>query len=92
MIDIGCGFGDTARQIAGLVGPDGAAVGVDAAPRFIETATQEAAEEGVGNAHFEVRDVQSDDLGGPYDMAFSRMGTMFFARPGARRWATSTAR
>jgi SAM-dependent methyltransferase len=25
--------------------------------------------------------VQSDPLGGPYDMAFSRMGTMFFANP-----------
>ena len=83
VIDIGCGFGDTARQIAGLVGPGGRAVGVDAAPRFIETSRQEAAEEGVANAEFEVRDVQSDDLGGPYDMAFSRMGTMFFARPGA---------
>jgi SAM-dependent methyltransferase len=30
-----------------------------------------------------VADVQVDDLGGPYDMAFSRMGVMFFASPGA---------
>jgi hypothetical protein len=28
-----------------------------------------------------VADVQADDLRGPYDMAFSRMGTMFFANP-----------
>jgi SAM-dependent methyltransferase len=64
-----------------LVGPDGEAVGVDAAARFIETAREETAEAGVANARFEVADVQADDLGGPYDMAFSRMGTMFFANP-----------
>ncbi|HEX6391104.1 MAG TPA: methyltransferase domain-containing protein [Solirubrobacteraceae bacterium] len=81
VLDVGCGFGDTTQGLAGLVGPDGEAVGVDAAARFIETATAEAAEAGVANARFAVRDVQSEDLGGPYDMAFSRMGTMFFANP-----------
>jgi SAM-dependent methyltransferase len=81
VLDVGCGFGDTTQQIAGLVGPDGEAVGVDAAPRFIELATAEAKEAGVANASFLVADVQTDDLGGPYDMAFSRMGTMFFISP-----------
>jgi SAM-dependent methyltransferase len=81
VLDIGCGFGDTTQDIASLVGPDGEAVGVDAAARFIETAREETAEAGVANARFEVADVQADDLGGPYDMAFSRMGTMFFANP-----------
>ena len=81
MLDIGCGLGDTTQQIAALVGPDGEAVGVDAAERFIETATAEAEEAGVPNARFFVADVQTDSLGGPYDMAFSRMGTMFFISP-----------
>jgi ubiquinone/menaquinone biosynthesis C-methylase UbiE len=81
VLDIGCGFGDTTQHIAGLVGPEGEAVGVDAAPRFIETAREEAAAAGVENARFEVVDVQTGDLGGPYDMAFSRMGVMFFANP-----------
>jgi SAM-dependent methyltransferase len=81
VLDIGCGFGDTTQQIAGLVGPTGEAVGVDAAARFIETAEAEAERDGVENAHFLVADVQSDPLGGPYDMAFSRMGTMFFISP-----------
>ena len=31
VLDVGCGFGDTTQQIAGLVGPSGEAVGVDAA-------------------------------------------------------------
>jgi ubiquinone/menaquinone biosynthesis C-methylase UbiE len=81
VLDVGCGFGDTTQQIAALVGPDGEAVGVDAASKFIETATAEAAEAGVENANFLVADVQTDSLGGPYDMAFSRMGTMFFISP-----------
>lgn len=81
VLDIGCGFGDTTQRIAGLVGPDGEAVGVDAAPRFVETADEEARRTGVANARFAVADVQVDDLGGPYDLAFSRFGTMFFANP-----------
>jgi ubiquinone/menaquinone biosynthesis C-methylase UbiE len=81
VLDIACGFGDTTQRIAGLVGPEGEVVGVDAAPKFIETARTETAELGVANARFEVADVQVDPLGGPYDLAFSRMGTMFFANP-----------
>jgi len=81
VLDIGCGFGDTTLVIAQRVGRQGQAVGVDAAPRFIEAATHEAAETGAQNAQFMVKDVQSDPLGGPYDQAFSRFGTMFFANP-----------
>jgi SAM-dependent methyltransferase len=81
VLDVGCGFGDTTQQIAELVGPEGEAVGVDAAARFIEIATREAEEAGAENTHFLVADVQTDPLGGPYDMAFSRMGTMFFVSP-----------
>jgi ubiquinone/menaquinone biosynthesis C-methylase UbiE len=81
VLDVGCGFGDTTQQIAAMVGPSGEAVGVDAAPNFIEASTREAEEAGVDNARFFVADVQLDDLGGPYDAAFSRMGTMFFVSP-----------
>jgi len=34
------------------------------------------------SASFFVADVQTDDLRGPYDAAFSRFGTMFFNLPG----------
>jgi SAM-dependent methyltransferase len=81
VLDVGCGLGDTTQRIAELVGPEGEAVGVDAAARMIEIAEQETRELGVPNARFAVVDVQFGDLGGPYDMAFSRMGTMFFANP-----------
>jgi SAM-dependent methyltransferase len=81
VLDIGCGFGDATQRIAELVGPDGEAVGVDAAARFIESAEAEAAEAGVTNARFLVADVQTDPLGDGYDMAFARFGTMFFLSP-----------
>ncbi len=81
VLDIGCGFGDTTQQIAALVGPSGEAVGVDAAQNFIDAATREAEEAGARNARFFVADVQTDPLQGPYDAAFSRMGTMFFISP-----------
>ena len=81
VLDIGCGFGDSTQQIAELVGPSGAAVGVDAAERFIETARAEADEAGVRNASFLVADVQTTKFEGRFDMAFSRMGTMFFVSP-----------
>jgi ubiquinone/menaquinone biosynthesis C-methylase UbiE len=81
VLDVGCGFGDTTQRIAGMVGPEGEAVGVDVSQRFIETAEREAAEAKLDNARFFVADVQMDPLGGPYDMVFSRFGTMFFANP-----------
>lgn len=83
VLDVGCGFGDSTRRIAQTVGPEGRAVGVDCAARFIEAAEGEAREAGIDNASFFVADVQVDDLRGPYDYAFSRFGTMFFTMPGA---------
>jgi SAM-dependent methyltransferase len=81
VLDIGCGFGDTARQIAGLVGPEGHVTGLDSSPRFIEASKQESAEAGVDNVDFFVGDAQTADLPGPFDYVFSRMGTMFLANP-----------
>jgi SAM-dependent methyltransferase len=81
VLDIGCGFGDTTQRIAGLIGPEGEAVGIDASERFIETARNEAEEAGVENVRFVAGDVQTTPLEGPFDHAFSRMGTMFFANP-----------
>src|SRR5947209_734713 len=81
VLDIGCGFGDTTQRIAELVAPEGEALGLDAAPRFIETAREEAAQAGIANARFEVVDVQDGVPGEGYELAFSRFGTMFFANP-----------
>jgi SAM-dependent methyltransferase len=81
VLDVGCGFGDATQRIAEIVGPEGSAVGVDVSPRFIEASRRDAAEAGVENASFAAVDVQTDELGGPYDYVFSRFGVMFFAGP-----------
>jgi ubiquinone/menaquinone biosynthesis C-methylase UbiE len=82
VLDVGCGFGDSTRVLARAVGPRGEAVGVDCAANFIEASRADAAGSGAANARFIVADVENDDLGGPYDAAYSRFGTMFFSMPG----------
>jgi SAM-dependent methyltransferase len=81
VLDIGCGFGDTTRRLAELVGAEGEAVGVDVSEPFLDLAREEAAKAGVANVDYRLGDAQIADLGGPYDYVFSRMGVMFFANP-----------
>jgi SAM-dependent methyltransferase len=80
-LDIGCGFGDTARRIAAMVGSEGSVLGFDAAERFVDLAREEAEAAGVGNLEFAVGDLQVTEFERRFDYAFSRMGTMFFANP-----------
>jgi ubiquinone/menaquinone biosynthesis C-methylase UbiE len=82
VLDVGCGFGDSTIKIAGALGPQGEALGVDCAENFVRAAEREAAAAGALNARFFTADVQTDDLRGPYDYAFARFGTMFFNMPG----------
>ena len=81
ILDIGCGFGDTTVQLAALVGEGGRVVGVDCAPNFIVASQKRAASRAAPRATFTCADVQTDDLDGPYDAAYSRFGTMFFTSP-----------
>src|SRR5215471_21354545 len=55
IVDLGCGFGDTAIELARRVGPTGRVLGVDAAPRFIAAARTEV---NAPNVTFEVADLQ----------------------------------
>ena len=81
VLDLGCGFGDTTQQLAALAGPEGSALGIDASPRFIDTARAEAEAAGVANVRFRVADLETTAFDERFDLAFSRMGTMFFANP-----------
>ncbi len=79
VVDLGCGFGDSTMKLSMQAKFE--AVGLDVAPRFIDEARQTALSRGLHKARFAVVDVQSEALGGKYDLAFSQFGTMFFSRP-----------
>lgn len=81
MLDVGCGFGDMTRSLAGALSAEGRVVGVDVAQNFVEASTRDAAEAGEGRVSFFTADVQMDDLRGPYDAAYARFGMQFFTSP-----------
>lgn len=81
VLDIGSGFGDTARQIAALVGPEGSVLGFDISAGFVELARREAEEQGLANVTYVLGDVQVAGFDRRFDYAFSRMGAMFFGAP-----------
>jgi SAM-dependent methyltransferase len=82
VLDIGCGGGETALDLARAVAPDGSVVGVDLSAAVLTFARRAA------QGHARVRFVQADAQVFPFepasfDAAFSRFGVMFFADPAA---------
>lgn len=80
-LDVGCGFGDTAVQLAERVGPSGFVTGMDCCEAFIAYGREEAKEKGLGNVEFIDADVQAYPFKPEYDFCFSRFGTQFFENP-----------
>ena len=58
VLDVGCGLGDDAFELARLVGSDGRVVGVDVSESMINAARERAAGQNL-NVEFEVGDVQT---------------------------------
>jgi ubiquinone/menaquinone biosynthesis C-methylase UbiE len=81
VVDVGCGFGDTAILLARRVGPTGSVLGIDCCERFLEFGRKDAAAEGVDNVEFLVADVQTYPFKPEFDFCFSRFGTQFFENP-----------
>lgn len=81
ILDVGCGFGDTAVALAKRVAPTGDVVGVDCCHAFLDHATQHAVHNGAGNVSFVSGDVEAGLDEGQFDFVFARFGTMFFANP-----------
>lgn len=81
VVDVGCGWGDTAMELARLVGPRGSVVGIDCCDAFLETARQELSESGLTNVTFLRGDAELALPEAEFDFAFSRFGTMFFSNP-----------
>jgi ubiquinone/menaquinone biosynthesis C-methylase UbiE len=81
VLDVGCGFGDTAIKLARLVGPSGEVIGVDCCDAFLEMAQAEAEANGVTNVRFQRGDAEIALPREAFDFVFARFGTMFFANP-----------
>ncbi len=81
VLDVGCGFGDTAIKLARLVGPTGQVIGVDCCDPFLEIAQKEIEASGLTNISLMRGDAEIALPQGEYDFVFARFGTMFFANP-----------
>ncbi len=81
VLDVGCGFGDTAMKLAQMVGPDGEVVGIDCCDAFLAAAEADLAQTGLGNVKFMRGDAEVALPEGAFDFVFARFGTMFFANP-----------
>ena len=81
VLDVGCGWGDTAIELARKVGPQGEVLGLDCCETFLETGREAAAAAGVANVRFVAADVQTYRFEPRWDFCFSRFGMMFFANP-----------
>ena len=81
VLDIGCGFGDTAVMFAERVGPTGRVVGMDCCDAFMDYGIKEAQDAGLENLTFINGDALAYPFEPEYDFVFSRFGTMFFSNP-----------
>ena len=81
VLDVGCGWGDTAMKLARIVGPEGEVVGIDCCDAFLADAKVDLADSGLTNVTFLRGDAEVALPEGDFDFVFSRFGTMFFANP-----------
>ena len=81
VIDVGCGFGDTAIKLGEIVGPTGSVVGIDCCDAFLDMARHDAATAGADNVSFVRGDAEIALPTNEFDFAFARFGTMFFNNP-----------
>ena len=81
VLDVGCGFGDTAIKLAGLVGQDGEVVGIDCCDAFLDYARKDIVARDLTNVSFLRGDAEIALPANEFDFVFARFGTMFFANP-----------
>lgn len=84
ILDIGCGSGGPALELARQVGPEGQVLAVDISAPQLALAERRAAAAGLGDrVSFRLADAQTEAFDAPADALFSRFGVMFFTDPPA---------
>jgi SAM-dependent methyltransferase len=82
VLDVGCGGGRLSLAAARLVGHEGAVLGADLSEPLLALARRRAGEAGSRTIAFRHVDMQVDPVpGGPFDVAISQFGVMFFDEP-----------
>jgi ubiquinone/menaquinone biosynthesis C-methylase UbiE len=81
ILDVGCGWGDTAITLAQKTGPAGYVLGIDCVEQFLEKARRDSAAAGLENIEFVAADVETYPFSADFDLCFSRFGMMFFNNP-----------
>ena len=83
VLDVGCGCGATALQMAQRVEPGGSVTGVDLSQVMLDVGRARAEQQALHNVSFHRADVQTHTFSEPFDAVFSRFGVMFFDDPEA---------
>jgi SAM-dependent methyltransferase len=81
VIDIGCGCGDTAIELARMVGATGAVLGIDVSQPMLAVARSRGALANGADLTFREGDASEVALPANTDLLFSRFGVMFFSQP-----------
>jgi ubiquinone/menaquinone biosynthesis C-methylase UbiE len=81
VLDIGCGWGDTAIQLGQKLGENGHVLGIDCVNDFMDYGRAIVEEQSINNVEFLESDVEIHPFNGEYDFCFSRFGMMFFSNP-----------
>jgi len=84
VLDVGCGCGQVALELAERVGPQGTVLGVDISAPMLARARERQSERGLKNLTFLQADAQTyrfESAG--FNLLFSRFGVMFFENPAA---------
>jgi ubiquinone/menaquinone biosynthesis C-methylase UbiE len=84
VLDIGCGAGTTVLALAAQVGPSGYVLGADISEQSVARARERIATAGLRQAEAICADVATHPFAASsFDLAFSRLGVMFFDDPTA---------
>lgn len=82
-LDVGCGGGDVALELARRVGPRGRVVGVDIDETKLRIARDEAAQQGMRHVEFREVDIRESSVSPPFDLVYARFLLTHLRDPGA---------
>lgn len=79
VLELACGTGDPALEVARRVGPNGRVTATDLSPQMVDECRKNASAAGVSNMDFAVVDAEALEFGREsFDRVTSRLGVMYF--------------